>query len=135
MPGCGQPRLPSGKVTSSADTISTWSIGTPASRATSATTGSTTDAGRLPAPAPDDGCALPWVGPLGPPDDDAAEQPPRTHRAAIRVMRITSILRWYPRPARSASVGRAAISGSATDGHQDGRPLWFDPVGAFEGPL
>src|SRR6476469_6542230 len=98
MPGCGQPRLPSGKVTASADTTTTCSTGTPASRATSATTGSTTDAGRSTAPGP----ALSCVGwfedsASGPSDDDAAEQPATTHRAAISVIRITSIIRWYRR--------------------------------------
>ena len=40
MPGTGQPRPPSGNVTASPDRTITWSTGTPARRAISATTGS-----------------------------------------------------------------------------------------------
>src|SRR5262245_33975740 len=45
MPGTGQPSPRSGKVIGSADTIATASIGTPACRAASATTGSRIEAG------------------------------------------------------------------------------------------
>src|SRR6478735_9288018 len=90
MPGCGQPRLPSGKVTSSAEMTVTWSAGTPASLATSATTGSITDCGRamVPegfSPALCDGGTL----------DEAAEQPPTIQTATSRVMLAIRMARWY----------------------------------------
>src|SRR6185369_1548954 len=90
MPGCGHPRLPSGNVTASAEMTVTWSAGTPASLATSATTGSMTDVGRAKFP---DG--LPPGACDGWTLDDAAEQPPTTHAAASSVKLKIRMGRWY----------------------------------------
>src|SRR4029078_3470230 len=102
MPGCGEPRLPSGNVTASPEMTVTWSAGTPASLATSATTGSMTDVGRaiLPDGLPPGTCDG-WTL------DDAPEQPPTTQAAASSVKLKMRIARWYAESAiRQPAPGR-----------------------------
>src|SRR6476469_6891538 len=110
MPGCGQPRLPSGNVTCSAEMTVTWSAGTPASLATSATTGSITDVGRsmFPEGFTCDGWTLAGVSDPGPSDVDAAEQPPTTQTAASSVKLTMRIPGWYAEraPRRVSARGR-----------------------------
>src|SRR5450759_3049645 len=114
MPGTGQPRPASGKVTNSVDWTVTWSTGTAASRAMSATTGSTTEADRPTGPGLAVGSRDGWrlagssepatsvegAAPLGDAPGDpleAAVQPATSHSVANRAIRTTIRWRWYPR--------------------------------------
>ena len=126
MPGCGQPRPPSGKVTASAEMTVTWSAGTPASFATSATTGSITDCGRAMAP---DGFS-PGTSPMAGRSTTRAEQPATTQAAASSVRLKMRMVRSYA----ESEVDSRRVEASAPDGDQDRHPLRFDLGRPLERP-